>query len=421
LRVGIYDRWLGTLGGGERLVVALASAFAANHDIDLLTHTPVTLAALAERFGSQVSRTSVRPIPDAPDFSTIEAATADYDLFINASHLDYFRPNGRRNLLLVYFPASSVGRARAVGTYNRLKVAARRRVGGMLGGRARSVLRRAVFRNGARSSDQTLLGSLALRIFRYLAPVRDQADILGGYDDILTISEFSRHWIRRYWGLESAVLYPPIDNASFVPGAKCDWILGVGRFFAGNHNKKQDLLIRAFRAAVSGPLKGWELHLAGGFQPTSTNSAFLGVVEQAIDADPAVHLHLNCDVAELRTLYGASKLFWHATGLGESEAAHPERFEHFGITTVEAMAAGCVPLSFAGGGQFEVIQSGANGILWSTLDGLISESAALANDETRRASLAEAARSRARDFSEAAFRERLAELVGLERIGRASS
>jgi len=42
--------------------------------------------------------------------------------------------------------------------------------------------------------------------------------------------------------------------------------------------------------------------------------------------------------------------------------------EHFGITTVEAMAAGCVPLVYDSGGQAEIVSSGYNGYrLFATL------------------------------------------------------
>jgi len=59
------------------------------------------------------------------------------------------------------------------------------------------------------------------------------------------------------------------------------------------------------------------------------------------------------------SLYREAATSWHATGLGEDEGTHPERFEHFGIAPVEAMGAGPVPLVFAGGGFTEtVIQAG---------------------------------------------------------------
>ena len=43
------------------------------------------------------------------------------------------------------------------------------------------------------------------------------------------------------------------------------------------------------------------------------------------------------------------------------------RVEHFGISVVEAMAAGAVPLAVGKGGVGEIITPGENGILWDTV------------------------------------------------------
>ena len=46
--------------------------------------------------------------------------------------------------------------------------------------------------------------------------------------------------------------------------------------------------------------------------------------------------------------------------------------EHFGITTVEAMAHGCVPVVVRLGGQLEIVQDGVNGRLWGSLGELVA-------------------------------------------------
>ena len=61
---------------------------------------------------------------------------------------------------------------------------------------------------------------------------------------------------------------------------------------------------------------------------------------------------------ELLELYSRASLFWHAAGHGQDDRRHPERLEHFGITTVEAMAHGAVPLVFPAGGPAEVVADG---------------------------------------------------------------
>ena len=70
-------------------------------------------------------------------------------------------------------------------------------------------------------------------------------------------------------------------------------------------------------------------------------------------------------------LLATSSLFWHATGYGEQARRHPERLEHFGITTPEAMLCGAVPLVVPAGGQVEIVTDGVNGRHWRTVPELV--------------------------------------------------
>jgi glycosyltransferase involved in cell wall biosynthesis len=106
-------------------------------------------------------------------------------------------------------------------------------------------------------------------------------------------------------------------------------------------------------------------------------------------------------------LLGEASLYWHGAGLGEDAERHPERFEHFGISVVEAMAAGAVPLVFGAAGPAEIVQDGVNGRHWSTLDELAELTVELAADDVRRGELAAGAVRRADDFSASAFADRL--------------
>jgi glycosyltransferase involved in cell wall biosynthesis len=410
MRVAIYNRWLQTMGGGEKYCGALAQCLADTHDVQFVTHEPADLAEVGNRLGLDLTNTSLRYVPDRADFRSIADASAEYDLFVNASHLDYFAPRARRNWLVVYFPSPSIGQARALGGYNRAKRVLLGAVARALGKTARNQLRRLAFANLNASSDQTIVGHLALGAFRLAAGGPHQRDVLDAYERIVTISAFSQGWIERYWQRPSAVLYPPVDVASFPVGDKRKSILGVGRFFAGGHNKKHLELIEAFGRTRT-VLADWELHLAGGFASTVTSAAYLAEVKRRAGGDRRIHLHVNCGYDVLRDLYAQSRFFWHATGLGENETEHPERFEHFGLTTVEAMAAGCVPIVLRAGGQTEIIRPGLDGVLWSSLDELVFETISLAGDCTRTERLSRAAREGAQRFGMMAFRERLDELV----------
>jgi glycosyltransferase involved in cell wall biosynthesis len=114
---------------------------------------------------------------------------------------------------------------------------------------------------------------------------------------------------------------------------------------------------------------------------------------------------------ELRALYASASLFWHAAGHGQDARRRPERLEHFGIATVEAMGHGAVPLVFPAGGQRELVDDGRNGRHWATVEELAARTQGLIGDEVERARLASAAREDAQRFAPARFRAAIREHV----------
>jgi glycosyltransferase involved in cell wall biosynthesis len=195
-----------------------------------------------------------------------------------------------------------------------------------------------------------------------------------------------------------------------TPGGKETRILSVGRFFAGQHNKRHMLMVEAFRALVDGGVTGWELHLAGGLTPGAAHAAYLEDVRRAAAGYPIV-VHVDVPFDELRSLYAHSAIYWHAAGFGYDEETDPIRFEHFGITTVEAMAAGCVPVVYAAGGQRELVADSVTGYGWRTLAELRARTEQLIADPALRARLADGAVLSSQRFDWAHFRQRLVETL----------
>jgi glycosyltransferase involved in cell wall biosynthesis len=230
----------------------------------------------------------------------------------------------------------------------------------------------------------------------------DRFDALDSYDQVLSNSQYTREWVSRMWHRPSDVLYPPVSSFPRV-ARKRHMILGVGRFFVPGtgHNKKQLELVGAFRRMVDqGDAKGWELHLVGGCAPE--HQSYLDQVRAAGKGLP-VHIHRDASGAELAGLYGKAAIFWHAAGLGEHAQRHPERQEHFGITTVEAMSAGAVPVVIDAAGQAEIVEQGVSGFRFRTVDELIDHTVRLAADEHLRITMSAAAERRAASFGWDAF------------------
>jgi glycosyltransferase involved in cell wall biosynthesis len=88
-------------------------------------------------------------------------------------------------------------------------------------------------------------------------------------------------------------------------------------------------------------------------------------------------------------------------------------FEHFGISIVEAMSAGAVPVVVGAGGQAEIVEDGVSGLLADTLGDFVAQSVLLLRDPELRRRMAGAAVDRSAAFTPEAFRARVLELVGV--------
>lgn len=189
-------------------------------------------------------------------------------------------------------------------------------------------------------------------------------------DKIICNSEFTKKFIDHEYGVESIVVYPPVDINKIKPKRKENIILGVARFSDLLQSKGQDVLIKVFKKMVEGGLTDWKLVLAGGTEIGAGD--YIEKLEGMAKGYP-IEIIKSPDFGTLRDLYGKSKIFWSAAGFGEDEEKYPEKVEHFGITVVEAMAAGTVPIAFSAGGHKEIIKDGVSGFLWHNTHELVEK------------------------------------------------
>lgn len=275
--------------------------------------------------------------------------------------------------------------------------------------------------DGDASSDNRVLGvpvlaveagrergrRLAGRLPGLLEPAQSSG-FLDTYTRIVSISSFVRQWVARLWERDSGLLFPPVTM--YEAGPKSKSIVSVGRFFGrgSGHSKKQLEMVDAFRRLRDGGAKGWTLHLVGGCAPEHMD--YLDDVREAAAGLP-VAFHVGASGEELGRLYRGASIYWHATGLNEAQHRHPDRFEHFGITTVEAMSAGAVPVVIGAGGQCEVVRDGRDGYWFGDIDGLVARTRELIDNPNRRAMLAASAQDAARRFAFDAFDATVLDLV----------
>jgi len=217
---------------------------------------------------------------------------------------------------------------------------------------------------------------------------------------IVCNSFFTKKFIDKEYGVESVVLYPPADVAGIKPKRKENIILFVGRFSQILQNKGQDILIKAFKKMYNAGLKDWKLILAGGVEVGVGD--YISKLHEMSDGYP-VEIIESPSYKTLKELYGTAKIYWSASGFGENENKNPEKMEHFGITVVEAMAGGAVPIVYAGGGHIEIIKDNDNGLTWDNIANLNKKSYALINNSRDLHRIAENAKNSAEKYSESSF------------------
>jgi len=208
--------------------------------------------------------------------------------------------------------------------------------------------------------------------------------------EVIGISKYIAGRIRRVWGRDARVIYPGVDVARFrgVPRRPEDFFFMLGGFVP---YKAESLAIEAFRAL------GWPLVVAGD-GPTRArleagapaNVRFLGRVSDA----------------ELESLFARCRAL-----------VYPQE-EDFGITAVEAQAAGAPVIAFGRGGAAETVvgpndPSGraATGVFFTepTPDALANAVRAFTDLEPKLD--AAAPRANAERFSLERFREEFREAV----------
>lgn len=383
-RVCILNPYLPTLGGGEKMMGCLCKFMEEYYDdvsIDILVHSYndidihdekyITISDFTEKFALDLNKTQIRKtdviksnkyIDRLKNKIHIERITKEYDLFINCEFLSKHTGYAAKNLYLCMFPANRTGREN--------------------GGIIKNILSR-IFDN------------------RYI----------NGYTVFSPISEYTNHWFTVFWGHKnnSKIIYPPVLSEndikiSYREDKKKNIIISVGRFFVSTHCKRQLEMVEMF-VKHREIFKNYEYHLVGAISNAPEDIDYLNKVTKAASAVDNVFIHTNCPYDELVELYLSAKIFWHAAGYTIDENKEPEKVEHFGISTVEAMSYGAVPVVINKGGQKETIVDGVSGFLWNNEEECIANTRKLIENDEKRIQMAKEANKRSNVFSiEAYFR-----------------
>lgn len=229
---------------------------------------------------------------------------------------------------------------------------------------------------------------------------------LSMWQVINTNSEFTKKIVSKAWPVHVDYVHSPyVSLPKEITQTDVDKkekiIVHIGRFFRQLHSKRQDMLVDTFKQMIQKypkELKGWKLVLIGGIE----DQAYADEVHTQAAKLPVEFYHQTSRKEILELLQKAS-IYWHATGYEVDQNKHPEKVEHFGISTIEAMAAGCVPVVIHAGGQPEILGKELQGNLWRTQKECIQETLSFIEDSKQRRKTALIAQQRAKTFSEETF------------------
>lgn len=349
MKIGIYDPYLDDLGGGEKYMMTIASCLSEKHDVTVFWNDEKDFHAIKDRFGLNLEKVSLSENIFAPQLGSIKrlAATKKFDVII-------FLSDG--------------------------------------------------------SIPLTLSKKLLIHIQQPLAHMQKNWLKIARVNTIFCNSEYTKHFIESKFQIPTTILYPPVSlYAEKVE--KENIILNVGRFRIKNVKKgdfkKQGFMVDTFKKMIDDGLKKWKFVIATSF-PKDAENEFNRLRDQA--KGYPIEFFVNKSNKELWSVYNKSKIYWHASGFGEDLEKNPEYAEHFGISTVEAMGAGCVPVVINAGGQREIVTEGENGLLWGTQDEMIEKTKQVISNPGLQNALAKGARLRAQDFSLEKFK------AGIERM-----
>lgn len=356
MKIGIYDPYLDTMSGGERYMLSIAAALARDHDVRIFWDTG--------------KENDIRDEADRKFAMKLEGIR--------------FTPN-------IFEPdVSLIKRIRESRKYDRIFV---------LSDGSIPILACPMILHFQTPTEWVKVNPFLTE----LKLMRTKRVICNSY--------YTKRYIDKKYKVDSTVLYPPVTLAREKPETKEHIILNVGRYgirSAGSSYKKQEVMAEAFSHMVQKGLKNWELVFIMGV--SANEQAKAKAFAESFRNLPITVL-LDPDLKTVSAYYRKASIYWHASGYGENLTEHPDRAEHFGISTVEAMSYGAVPIVINAGGQPEIVTEDETGFLWGTLAELEEKTAMVINDTKLRKRIAEAAEIRAKDFDVKHFRDTLEKIV----------
>ncbi len=207
---------------------------------------------------------------------------------------------------------------------------------------------------------------------------------------LLSVSDFTRGFVAKKWERESKTVYPPcpVEDFSEFSNVKSreNLVVTIGRIVP---EKRFHLFVELARTVPK------TRFVAIGSLSDETSAYY----DQLKKSAPENVSFVLSPLRKVRGILGRAMAYVHCA-----------ENEHFGITIVEAMAAGCVPIVHDSGGPREIVTSDV-GFRWSNLSAAARQIVMLAENDSLRRQLSAAASVRARQFRSEVFESEMTRIL----------
>jgi glycosyltransferase involved in cell wall biosynthesis len=358
MKILFYSWPLYEIGGGQKMMCKAIDHLSKRHEIDVLTLFPVKREKLENYYSVDLSRVKFRHLFESSKIhptllkimisNKVSKMSRNYDLFFNADAQETVKPLAKYNLLYCQFPDPLWYRP-FKGFSDMLKMSL-------------LVLLRKFF--GNHSKDYSVYCN----------------------------SNYGKKWLKKLWDVEAKVINPPIEIPSKTYSKKNNWIISTGRI---TPDKNYDFVIDIFKEAYKNnkSLADYKLLICG----KSFDVDYLTRLRTLAKGYP-IEFRLDLPNKKMIEVYSKSKIFIQAKGLSVNEEKYPALLEHFGMTPLEAMSYGCVPLVLNKGGYMETVET-TTGFKFNNRQEALNYLITLINDEKLRNKMASAGIKKVKKFS----------------------
>ena len=368
MKIAIYHPNLNLFGGGETVALTVASILSGRHKVDIFTSQGVNKIKLEKFFGLNLTKVNIvllgKILFNLHSFRSTKPSLIlrnsykkleNYDLVIDTGTNGWFDKKLKiKTICYIHYP----------------------------------------FFYKKKKGIKSLLNKLVI-----------QPENAFKYDKILCNSNFTKKIVSRLTMKNLEILYPPVQIGKIKPKKRDNRIVTVGRF---SYDKKHEVLIEAFKDFYN-KKNNFVLHIIGSFQKNVSiyKKDYLDMLVKKAKGYP-IKLHINMPHNEVLNFLSESKIYWHARGYGETDQ---HLYENFGITTVEAMGAGCVPIVINLGAQPEIVDHGKNGYCWNNPKELVDYTLKVINDDKLFNKLSKKAILKSKNYSSGIFEKKIIKIV----------